>query len=364
VRKIVFLGMAVLLVSLLAIGGCAQPAAPATVTITATVTKTAAVEAPKVYKLNMQTQSPAGDVFWMNIERVSAMANEASGGRLQITPHVGGAVVPATKELEGVMDGSLDIATTDSSFHRSLLNAAGPFTTTMGGLTMMQQFLWYTRGDGDKLCAELYDPVDVQYVGFLSCNAPEIWLSSVDPVKTLADMDGYNMRVLGEAGDVLAKMGVNTVMLPGGEVYEATSRGTLDGFDYSSPTTNWNMGFQEVVNYMYMSPTRAPTSNAITLMRKDKWAELPDDLKLILQAAGRYWSGPYISEQIYGFATGLRNFKDYGTIVEPLPAVIDEEFMRLAAEYYDVQAAKDPFYAKVIASQREWKAICEELGVQ
>ena len=384
--KKVTLVAAILLVTLMVVVGCAQPAAPsettktvtstvtagagATATVTApakTVTTTKTVtagETPKVWKLNMQTQSPAGDVFWMNIERVSAMANEASGGRLQITPHVGGSVVPATKELEGVMDGSLDIATTDSSFHRSLLNAAGPFTTTMGGLTMMQQFLWYTRGDGDKLCEELYAAVDVQYVGFLSCNAPEIWLSSVNPVETLADLDGYNMRVLGEAGDVLAKMGVNTVMLPGGEVYEATSRGTLDGFDYSSPTTNWNMGFQEVVNYLYMSPTRAPTSNAITLMRKDKWAELPDDLKLIIQGSGRFWTGPYLSEQIYGFATGLRNFKDYGTTVVPLPAEIDTEFSRLAAEYYDAQAASDPFYAKVLKSQREWKAICEELGVQ
>jgi len=292
------------------------------------------------------------------------MITNASDGLLVVTPHVGGSVVPATKELEGVMDGSLDIAATDSAFHRGILPAAGPFCTTMGGLTMVQQFLWYTSGRGEKLATELYDQVDVQYVAFLSCNAPEIWLSSVDPVKTLADMKGYNMRVLGEAGDVLAKMGVNTVMLPGGEVYEATARGTLDGFDYSSPVTNWKMGFQEVINYMYLSPTRAPTSNAILLIRKDKWAELPDDLQLVIQGAARYFTGQYLSEQTALFEEGLRNFIDYGTTVEPLPKEIDDEFMRLAGEYYDEQAAADPFYAKVIKDQREWKAICEALGVQ
>jgi len=384
--KKVILVAAILLVMLMAVGGCAQPAAPgettktvtttvtagagATTTVTApakTVTTTKTVtagEEPKVYKLNMQTHCSAGDVFWMQIERVCAMANAASGGRLEITPHVGGSVVPATKELEGVLDGSLDIAATDSSFHRGILPAAGPFTTTMGGLTMIQQFLWYTRGDGGELCAELYDTVDAQYVDFILCNGPEIWLSSVDPVETLADMQGFNMRVLGEAGDVLAKMGVNTIMLPGGECYEALSRGTLDGLDYSSPITNWNMGFQEVINYMYMSPTRAPTNNGVLIMRKDKWAEIPDDLQQIIHAASRYYIGPYISEQIALSVEALVHFKDYGTNVEPLPAEIDEEFMRLAAEYYDEQGAKDPFYAKVIASQREWKEICEEMGIQ
>ena len=383
-KKVILLAV-ILLVTLMLVVGCAQPAAPSettkTVTTTATVgagatatvtapaktvttTKTVTVgEEAKVYKLNIQNHGPAGDVFWPNLERVCAMANDASGGRLELTPHIGGAVVPATKELEGLLDGSLDMCATDSSFHRGLLPSAGPFTTTMGGLTMMQQMLWYTSGRGDALAEEMYGTLDIQYVSFMSCNAPEIWLSSVDPVETLDDLDGFNMRVLGEAGDVLAKMGVNTVMLPGGEVYEATSRGTLDGFDYSSPVTNWSMGFQEVINYMYMSPSRAPTSNAIILMPKDTWAELPDDLKLVIQGASRFWSGPYLSEQIYLSAEAMQKFIDYGTSVEQLPAEIDEEFMRLAAEYYDEQAT-DPFYAKVLASQREWKAVCELFGVE
>ena len=87
--KKVILVAVILLVALMAVGGCAQPAAPSettkTVTTTATVgagatatvtapaktvttTKTVTVgEEAKVYKLNIQNHGPAGDVFWPNL---------------------------------------------------------------------------------------------------------------------------------------------------------------------------------------------------------------------------------------------------------------------------------------------------------
>jgi TRAP-type mannitol/chloroaromatic compound transport system substrate-binding protein len=62
-------------------------------------------------------------------------------------------------------------------------------------------------------------------------------------------------------------------------------------------------------------------------------------------------------------AGNIQNFIDYGCEVQPLPQAVEDEFLRLAQEYYDEKAAEDPFFAKVLESQREFKAITDSLGI-
>ena len=384
-KKVVLLLGAILLVSLVVVGGCAQPAepgapgAPVTKTVTTTATTTATVtspaktvtttktvtagEEPKVMKWNLQTHNPSGSHGWIQLEKIVKWIESASDGRMVISQFAGGALVPSGKEIDGLIDGTLDMAYTDSGFHKHILPAGSLFCTMMGGLTQTQQILWYNSPEGEELVQRMYDEVDLEYICLTLCGTAEIWLSSVKPVETLDDLNGYNMRVLGDAGDVLAKMGVSTIMIPGGDLYESLQRGVIDGMDYSSFSTNSKLGFQEVVNYAYLSPTRAPSSVSFFLARKDVWAELPDDLKSILEAAGPRFTAAATARYVIDEQIGLQKHLDAGVTIAPLPSEIDEEFVRLVKIYYDERAAADPFMAEVLESMRTWKAMCEALGI-
>ena len=61
-------------------------------------------------------------------------------------------------------------------------------------------------------------------------------------------------------------------------------------------------------------------------------------------------------------STALQKFKDYGTIVETLPADIDAKLVEVAAAYFKEMSAGDAMFAKVMASQDAWKAMCEAQG--
>jgi len=119
------------------------------------------------------------------------------------------------------------------------------------------------------------------------------------------------------------------------------------------------MGFHEVAPYLYLSPSRAPSSIHGFWVNKDAWAKLSPDLQAIVEYVTRLEPQMNLTEKALEDHDALSKYLDYGTEVSPLPKQIEEEFLRVAEEYFDEKSAADPFYAEVIESQRDFKAICE-----
>ena len=149
-------------------------------------------------------------------------------------------------------------------------------------------------------------------------------------------------------------------MVPGGEIYESMQRGVIDAFQFMSPAGDLSMGFNEVVDYMYLSPVRQPCSTATLIVNEDCWAELPSDLQAVVEYAflGEAWQGYAILCQEDGKAT--QEYIDYGVTVAPPPKDIEEEVAKLAEEMYNGRAAEDPFYAKVLESRHQFQKLIRE----
>ena len=180
----------------------------------------------------------------------------------------------------------------------------------------------------------------------------------------MADLKGLKMRCLGDGGKILANMDVATVLVAGGEIYESMQRGVINAFEYSGPSVNWSMAFQEVADYMYISPSRAPTDCFFVGVNKAEWDKLPADLQKIVELAVRTELPKWYSQNVVLDAEYIQKFVDYGTEVSPLPKDIEEELAEVAADYYDELAAGDAMFAKVLQSQREFKALCELQGIR
>jgi len=288
-----------------------------------------------------------------------------AGGRLVIEVFPGGAIVPATQELqEGVHKGVIDACLGGHMYQLNLFPAAGLFYQPPGGLTAVQMQMWYLAGGGDELAEEMYKPLNAHYVCTALIHPAEIWCHSKKPLKTLSDIKGLKIRAAGDAGKILARIGASVVMVAGGEIYEAASRGVIDAFEYGGPANNWDQAFQEVAAYLYLSPSRGPTGGNGIFVNKARWEELTPDLQLMVRLAAQAEMQQFYAEELVRDVAGLEKFIKYGTKVERLPKDIDEPFIKEANKFYDEQAATDPFFKKVVESQRAFIQICAQADVR
>ncbi|MBM4448770.1 MAG: hypothetical protein FJ015_05990, partial [Chloroflexi bacterium] len=138
-------------------------------------------------------------------------------------------------------------------------------------------------------------------------------------------------------------------------------RGLIDAYECSSPRFDWEMGLQEVGKYIYLCPIRAPTEVYMLLVKTSKFMALPDDLKVLLEdlAVAETWD--YHDKLIAGDAQALQNFRDYGNVLGPLPAAIEEEFGKTALAYIDGEMVKDPGFLEVATSQRNFAKMWNDL---
>jgi len=313
---------------------------------------------PAAIKWKYQHHEPSTSFSYTGSKRIVDRINAASGGRLVVEIYQAGAVAPALKEIESVNTGALEAASFPYEAYVYLLPAAGPFGTLAGGLTPVQKMMWFAAGGGEALVGKLIEKLNVISVGNYQTGTPEVFLHTNKELKTAADMKGLKVRAAGEGGEILARMGAATVFFPGGEIYESMKRGVIDAFEYGPPNLNWGMAFHEVAKYLYISPLRAPGGSGGWAVNKAVWAKLPDDLKQVVRDAVQAEPLLYYSESVKLDQEALQKYINYGTVVTNLPKEIEDAFLKTATAFFDERAAKDPFYAEVIKSQRDWQALC------
>jgi TRAP-type mannitol/chloroaromatic compound transport system substrate-binding protein len=278
--------------------------------------------------------------------------------------YAGDEIVPGAETIQGVRDGIIDAGASATSFVMDQFPQAGLFFQVAGGMTPVPQALWYLEGGGIELCREMFAPITSYPVAIYCLSSPEVWAHSTKPLNSPADFKGLKMRALGDPANIIGNMGAAVVTMFGGEIYESCQRGVIDCFEMGTFGANWGMGFQEVAHYVYQSPTRGPTDTQLWHVNTKSWNELTPDLQNIIEAAVWEEAFRFYGREIQQEGDFIQKFKDYGCEVQPLPKAVEDEFARLAKEYYDEKSAADPFFAKVVESLRAFKAITDSLGIR
>lgn len=352
-KKLFLIPLIIALAGSLVFGACAAPApappAPAPVEVTTWV---------------MQGQWPPGDPQFQIGERVAERITTLSNGRLVVDNFPGDAIVPAGEETDGLITGALDICHTCSGYNLHLFPAAGLFDQVCGGMTSNQMVYWYIAGGGKELMEEAYEPFGVVALGPVVL-VPEDWAYTTFPLNTVDDLQKLKMRTAGDGGEILARMGAATVFMPGGELYEAMERGVINAFEYGGASAAWPMGFQEVMDYLYLSLTRAPADGSFLGARKDSYDKLTPDLQQLLKVVAEAEIATYLTEAVTKDAETLEMFEDYGVQVLPLPKEIGDAFLAEAEAFYDEKMVENPgFYTRVVESMRAFGKLMELQGVR
>ena len=153
----------------------------------------------------------------MSAERVAERIAALSGGRLQITVHAAGEVVPAFEVLDAVGGGVAEIGHTASFYWQGKQPAAAYFTTVPFGLTPNEHVAWVDAGGGQALWDELYKPFGVKpFMGGNTGVCMGGWFRR--EIKSLDDVKGLKIRSLGLGGEVYRRLGATPQTTSPGEI--------------------------------------------------------------------------------------------------------------------------------------------------
>jgi TRAP-type mannitol/chloroaromatic compound transport system substrate-binding protein len=132
-------------------------------------------------------------------------------------------------------------------------------------------------------------------------------------------------------------------------------RGVIDAFQLSTPASDLSLAMNEVVKYIYLSAERQPSEYHAYLFNKDVWAKLPDDLKGLIEECTLAECDRFMALMSKLDKEAVDKYKAYGVGVATIPKDIEDEVIKQADIFYKEESAKDPFFAKVYQSQRDFQ---------
>ena len=299
---------------------------------------------------------PASDPSQIYHDMACNAITEASGGRLEVKPFVGGSIVPAYKELDAINENVLQMGYTCPMYNLDKWSAAGLISSRPGALAGEALRAWFDYGGGADLMNKMMEGYNVMtFPGALSPLPAEVFFHSKKELKSMADIKGLKARCMGDGGEILKRLGAATVIMPGGELYEGMQRGTIDAFEYSTLASNWNMHFNEVADYVYISASRAPSDPQVFYVNKDAFNALPADLKaIVINVVSNYTMLQHeylIAESI----KAVESFKKAGNKVLKVPADIERAVIAEADKFYSEKSASEkPIFSEIFNSMKEF----------
>jgi TRAP-type mannitol/chloroaromatic compound transport system substrate-binding protein len=280
-----------------------------------------------------------------------------SGGSLRIDYLDVDAVVKTAEMQTAVSNGVLDAAHLVTAYWYSKNPAASLFGTgPCWGWSANQLLGWIKYGGGQALYDELlHDILGLDVEGYFSGPMPAQPFGWFQEQMTSVDqLNGLKYRTVGLAANVLQEMGMSVVQLPGGEIQPAMERGLIDAAEFNKPTSDKDFGMQDVSKHYHLASFHQSQETFEIIFNKDVFWELDDTQRAILQYASESASADMSWKYQDRYSNDLIALKqEFGVNVYRTP----DEIMAAQLVAWDtvlVEFMDDPYFAKVVDSQKMW----------
>jgi TRAP-type mannitol/chloroaromatic compound transport system substrate-binding protein len=314
----------------------------------------------KVYKWDMTYPLYRGTWDWEILEKWVAHLKAASGGRIDITPHAGGEIMPVMETFDAVSSGTLKIDFSYGPYWIGKLPMAiyasglPPFT-----LPRWEHYkvLYYEMGL-EKLIRKAYAKHNIFYVAAIPTNNA-VMLGKF-PVNKVADLKGKKFRATGLYAEVLNAAGASATYFPWGEIYGALEKGTIDGVIAGPLSSQADSGFHEPTKYFLETPI-TPVDAWSLHINMDAWNELPEDLQKLFVESASYaadlFTGSYF---VHDVRWRKKIVEKHGHTVTSLPEEEQRKMSQYSLAVLDKYSKKDPIFAE---ATEILKAYMKDLGL-
>jgi TRAP-type mannitol/chloroaromatic compound transport system substrate-binding protein len=346
----------------------AKPAAQAPTS--APVAKAPAAPVAQGQVLNLKFQSTFGntDIFHQIGADWIKKIEEMAPGRIKIDYLPNGAVVPFAQLIDAIHQGLLDGGVGVPAYWFGKTKAASLFGTGPSFGMDAEMFAgWLQYGGGKEMYAELINEVlKLDVLSFFNSPMPTQplgWFKR--EIKAPDDLKGLKYRTVGLSADLFNELGVAVTILPGPEIVPALERGVIDGAEFNNPSSDKLLGFADVVKFLMVQSYHQPVEVLEFLINKTKYESMPQDLQAIIkyaavaQSADSTWK--YFLDQN---SKDLQEFQAKGVTVMTTPRSVLEAQLKAWDVIVERESKADPFFAKVIESQKAWAARVVPLRAQ
>ena len=323
---------------------------------------TASAQQPAVKNYKFQSTWPASLTLQDNFRYFADRVDKLTMGQVKIEALAAGQIVPAFEILDAthkkVIDGGHGVSYywVGKNKTATLFSAtpAGPF-----GMDHMDFLGWLYEGGGMDMYWEFYrDILKLSIVAFpVGGSSPQAFGWFKRPIKNLADFKGMKCRQTGIVAEIYQKMGMQTVNMPGGEIVPSAQRGVIDCAEWVGGIEDLRLGLPQVWKYHYTPGMHESNSMLELIINADVWKGLTAHQQEAVRSATIEtfvrWGVKWQKQN----ADAIEEMRTkHGTQILRTPPEILVAFLKTWDKIAAEESAKDPFFKKVLESQRVYAA--------
>jgi TRAP-type mannitol/chloroaromatic compound transport system substrate-binding protein len=315
-----------------------------------------AVHAQAAIRWRLASSFPKSlDTLFGGAETFAKAVKAMSGGKFEISTHAAGELMPAFGVVDGVQQGSIEMAQTapyyffgkDEAF---TLGCAIPF-----GLNSRQLTAWMYEGNGLKLMREFYAKYNIVNLPGGNTGAQMGgWFRK--EIRSQADLKGLKFRIAGFAGRIMERMGVVPQNLPGGEIYTALEKGTIDAAEWVGPYDDQKLGFVKVAPNYYYPGFWEGSAQLDFFINNKAWEGLSAENKAILEAAAAQAHIDIQAKYDARNPVALKQLVSQGAKLRAFPQDMMNAAFKNAQAIYDETSSKNESFKKIYADLVKFRA--------
>jgi TRAP-type mannitol/chloroaromatic compound transport system substrate-binding protein len=286
------------------------------------------------------------DSLFGGAETLAKTVREATDGKFQIQVFAAGEIVPGLQAADAVTNGTVEMCHTAAYYYIGKdLAFALPCSVPFGPNSRMQN-AWQYHGGGIELMNEFFKKYNIYALPAGNTGAQMGgWFRK--EIRTVEDLNGLKFRIGGFAGRVLAKLGVVAQQIPGGDIYPALEKGTIDAAEWVGPYDDEKLGLYKIAPYYYYPGWWEGSTLNHAFINLEKWHELTPAYQSILQAACDRANVWVQARYDAGNPAALKRLIAAGTQLKPFPSAVMDACHKAAFELYAEVSATNADFKKM-----------------
>jgi TRAP-type mannitol/chloroaromatic compound transport system substrate-binding protein len=283
-----------------------------------------------------------------------------SQGRLEIELLPAGSVVGTMEILDAVSSGAVECGTSCDPYWAGKDPRFDIQGMIAAHFTFDEALIWFLSPDlpGRQYAEELFGKFNVHWIP-IHLAPTETEYNSNKVIMYPGDYEGLTFRGTGWTGMVMNSddFGAAGVMMPAGDVYSALERGVIDACELGNPYSNWKRGLHEVTDYVGFPGVHKLTETNGWLVNLDYWAELPDDLKMIMEMCCYPMITIRFAQENYQSALTLVDLVEYGTQICYMSSELQEEWRRVSWELAEEKSADSAEFKEMWEAMKDYTTV-------
>jgi len=299
------------------------------------------------YRWSMVTSWPTAlDTIYGGATNTAKFLNQITNGEVQVDVYPAGAQVGGLEVYDAVSSGAFEMGHTASYYYIGKDPTQAFFTTVPFGLNAQQMNAWLETGGGQDLWDELNAKDNL--IAFAAGNTGVQmggWFNK--EINGAADLQGLVMRIPGLGGQVMSAAGANVQVLPGGEIFLALERGTIDAAEWVGPYDDEILGLNKAAKFYYGPGWHEPGPTLGTYVNLDTFNSVPEYIQEAIRTASKAANLQMLADYDAKNGPALQRLIAAGTEVRVFPT---DYLKALEGHMNDIHAknvADNAFYSKV-----------------